>query len=300
MKKKFVFIGDIDSINIEIISKSHKLLKNKVNYILFGNINDLSEYLKRINCSLKINEIFNPLSFNNYKIECLNIFNIENLDKEKYKNLINQINIADHFAKSTNFDLITLPIDKSIFKKKLEFTGMTEYLGKINQKKTVMLMHGEKFSVIPLTTHINLNDVSKYIKKNLLNKMLKEVLKQINNKIYGFDFKNIRFLCYNPHCSENNTLGNQDKIISNSIYNLKEISGPYAADSAFKDNYDKTLYISMYHDQVLIPFKILNKKGINITLGLNYKRLSPSHGTAKDIKFKNIANISSYITCMQH
>lgn len=118
MKKKFVFIGDIDSINIEIISKSHKLLKNKVNYILFGNINDLSEYLKRINCSLKINEIFNPLSFNNYKIECLNIFNIENLDKEKYKNLINQINIADHFAKSTNFDLITLPIDKSIFKKK--------------------------------------------------------------------------------------------------------------------------------------------------------------------------------------
>lgn len=300
MKKKFVFIGDIDSINIEIISKSHKFLKNKVNYILFGNINDLSKYLKRVNCSLKINEIFNPLSFNNYKIECLNIFNIENLNKEKYINLINQINIANHFAKSTNLDLVTLPIDKSIFKKKIEFTGMTEYLGKINQKKTVMLMHGEKFSVIPLTTHINLNEVGKFIKKNLLNKFLKEVLKQINNKIYGFDFKDIRFLCYNPHCSENNTLGNQDKIISNSIYNLKEISGPYAADSAFKDNYDKTLYISMYHDQVLIPFKILNKKGINITLGLNYKRLSPSHGTAKDIKFKNIANISSYIACMQH
>ena len=54
----------------------------------------------------------------------------------------------------------------------------------------------------------------------------------------------------------------------------------------------------MYHDQVLIPFKILNKKGINLTLGLNYRRLSPAHGTARDIKYKNIANSSSYIACM--
>ena len=52
------------------------------------------------------------------------------------------------------------------------------------------------------------------------------------------------------------------------------------------------LFISMYHDQALIPFKILNKKGINLTMGLNYRRLSPAHGTAKDIKFKNIADIS--------
>ena len=38
----------------------------------------------------------------------------------------------------------------------------------------------------------------------------------------------------------------------------------------------------MYHDQVLTPFKTLFKfKGINITLGLNYMRLSPDHGPAK-------------------
>ena len=55
----------------------------------------------------------------------------------------------------------------------------------------------------------------------------------------------------------------------------------------------------MYHDQVLIPFKILNKKTINITLGLDYRRLSPAHGTAKDIKFKNMADISSYLACMK-
>ena len=54
----------------------------------------------------------------------------------------------------------------------------------------------------------------------------------------------------------------------------------------------------MYHDQVLIPFKILNKKSFNLTLGLNYRRLSPAHGTASDIKFQNKADILSYLECM--
>ena len=56
-----------------------------------------------------------------------------------------------------------------------------------------------------------------------------------------------------------------------------------------------TLFISTYHDQALIPFKILNKKSINITLGLNYRRLSPAHGTAKDIKNKNKSDNTSYL-----
>ena len=56
----------------------------------------------------------------------------------------------------------------------------------------------------------------------------------------------------------------------------------------------------MYHDQALIPFKILNKKGFNLTLGLKYRRISPAHGTAKNIKFKNIADISSYKACMEY
>ena len=59
-----------------------------------------------------------------------------------------------------------------------------------------------------------------------------------------------------------------------------------------------TLFISTYHDQALIPFKIINKKSLNMTIGLNYRRLSPAHGTAKNIKFKNIADNTSYITCL--
>ena len=67
MKKKFVFLGDLDSINIELIHNSHNYLKNKVEYILLGNIKDASKYLSKINSKIEINEIYNPVNFENYK-----------------------------------------------------------------------------------------------------------------------------------------------------------------------------------------------------------------------------------------
>ena len=57
MKKKFLFIGDIDSINLELVHKSHRLLKNKVQYILLGNIHDVYKYLNKLQSKLNINEI---------------------------------------------------------------------------------------------------------------------------------------------------------------------------------------------------------------------------------------------------
>ena len=134
MKQKLVFLGDVNSINIELIQKSHKLLKNKVNYLIIGNVRDLSEYLKKLSSNLDINEIYNPLNFKNFKLNSLNIFNVDDISTEKYQNLLNQIKIANQLANTLNMDLVTLPINKSIFKKKLSFNGMTEYLAKLNKK----------------------------------------------------------------------------------------------------------------------------------------------------------------------
>ena len=301
MKEKLVFVGDVDSINIEIIDKSHKFLKKKVKYTLICNIKVVSKYLKKLGSNLTINEIYNPLNLKSCDDNSLNCFNIDDVSNEKYKNLINQINISNYLANCSKTDLVTLPINKSLFKKKIEFTGMTEYLAKINNKNTIMIMLGENFSVIPLTTHINLKDVNKFLNKKYLYTNLNEIFNQLKRRIYNLKFKSIRFLCYNPHCSENATIGSEDKIISNIISDFNKISGPYPADSAFTNlERDNSLFISMYHDQVLIPFKILNKKGMNLTMGLQYRRLSPAHGTASDIKFKNIANNSSYLECMQY
>ena len=299
MNKKLVFIGDTNSINIELIHKSHNFLKNKVEYILIGNKNELTKYLKKISSNLCINEIYNPMSLENYNKNKLNLFNVENKSLEKSINLINQIKISNYLSKKTKFDLVTLPINKSIFKKKIKFNGMTEFLGELNNKKTIMLMHGDKFSIIPFTTHINLKYVTKYIKKNLIYEFINNILNQIKNKKYNLQFEKIKFLCVNPHCSENKTLGIEDNIISDVINNFNYIEGPLAADSAFLNIKQKTLYLSTYHDQALIPFKIINKKSINLTLGLNYRRLSPAHGTASDILFQNIADNKSYLECMK-
>ena len=121
----------------------------------------------------------------------------------------------------------------------------------------------------------------------------------IDDKRYNLNFNHIKFLCYNPHCGEKETIGSEDKIIADLIKKIRKVSGPFPADSAFNDIKKNSLYISTYHDQALIPFKLINKKGINLTMGLNYRRLSPTHGTAKDIKYKNISNNSSYIACME-
>ena len=289
----------MNSVNVEIISKSHSLLKGKLKYILLGNIYDLKRYLSRIRSKLKINEILNPLDFGEFNERYINIFNIENNNSKKYKNLLNQLTIANTLSNITKYDLVTMPINKEVFKKHIRFIGLTEYLGEINRKKTLMLMHGEKFSIIPFTTHINPKYVSKNLKNEILNKFIKNLQKMVIEKRYNLNFKYIKFLCYNPHCGENNKLGDEDNKIKKLLSKFKNIKGPYPADSAFVNINRKTLFISTYHDQALIPFKALNDKGINMTLGLDYRRISPAHGTALDIKYKNISDNTSYIECMK-
>ena len=296
--KKYIFLGDYDSINIELIIKSFNFLKHKVDYILICNKNDFIKniYLKK--SKLKINEILDPINFHNYKKNHINIFNIENISRKKYINLLNQIKVSNNLANTTGYDLITMPINKSIFKKNMDFIGMTEYLGKINQTTTLMLMHGDKFSIIPMTTHINLKNISRYINYKFVNSFLKKIFFNIEKNQYKLNFRNIKFLCYNPHCSEKGTLGNEDIKIKSIIKKYKKIKGPYSGDSIFMNIEKNTLFLSTYHDQALIPFKLLNKKSMNITLGLNYRRLSPAHGTAKEIKNKSIADNTSYLTCL--
>jgi len=56
----------------------------------------------------------------------------------------------------------------------------------------------------------------------------------------------------------------------------------------------------MYHDQGLIPVKLLAwRDAVNLTLGLPIIRTSPDHGTAFDIAAKNLADPSSMKAAIQ-
>ena len=301
---KLVFVGDINSINLEIISKSHSYLANKkIKYVLLGNINEITNYFKKINFHQDFIEVFSLDDLKYIKNSKICIFDLDTDLPNKSKNIINQLKISNNLSKVFSSNLVTMPINKSIIKKKYDFNGVTEFLENINNKKTYMLMRGENFSIIPITTHIKFKDVLKYFNKNKFYNDLNEIISILNQNKLKLKYNEIIILGINPHAGEKGTLGNEEiviqKIIKKIQYKTKlKITGPLPADSAFKKINKKQLFISFYHDQALIPFKILNKFSINNTIGLSFNRFSPSHGTAENIIFKNKADNTSYLECM--
>ncbi len=300
---KLIFVGDLKSINLEIVAKSYKqLIKKNIKIILIGNIVEIREYFIKIKFKIRIVELFSiedHLNFNNRNIF---IFHIGSNSVGKPNMILNQIIISNNLSKHKSYDLITMPIDKSIIKKENNFNGVTEFLSQINYKKTFMLMRGENFSIIPLTTHIKFKNILNEFSAVNFYKDLKDIIHVINKK--KFNYNKLVILGINPHAGEGGTLGNEEDIIRKVIIKInKEIKflkliGPFSADSAFKNIDSKKLFISYYHDQALIPFKILNTRSINHTIGLSYNRFSPTHGTAHDIIYKNKSNNSSFLQCM--
>jgi len=165
------------------------------------------------------------------------------------------------------------------------------------------MIYNKKLSVVPLTTHLEIKYITDKIKYNLIKT---KILTLNNSYIKLFKKKpKIALLGLNPHNSENHLNSIENKIISPAVVKLKKlginIKGPYPADTIF--NIQKKLGINiivgMYHDQVLAPFKALYKyDAINVTLGLDYIRVSPDHGIASDIISLNKANPQSLMSAM--
>ncbi len=108
----------------------------------------------------------------------------------------------------------------------------------------------------------------------------------------------------NPHAGEGGRFGDEEeRIIAPAIEALNReqpgvFSGPHVPDAIFRQaaqgEYDAVL--AMYHDQGLIPLKLLDfDTGVNVTLGLPKPRTSPDHGTAFDIAGKGLARPDSMI-----
>ena len=118
---------------------------------------------------------------------------------------------------------------------------------------------------------------------------------------FGIEKPRIAVCGLNPHASENGQFGDEEKrIIEPAIMMAKQhgidAHGPFPADTVFikavQGQYD--IVVAMYHDQGLIPVKLLDFAGsVNLTLGLPIVRTSPDHGTAFDIVGKNKADPSS-------
>jgi 4-hydroxythreonine-4-phosphate dehydrogenase len=204
--------------------------------------------------------------------------------------------------------LVTLPINKeSLNLGGYNYTGHTEMLSHLtSSKKTFMLMYSGALKIVPLTIHIPVKKVS----SSLLKSRLIEKIITINNVfVKTFKIKNPRIavLALNPHSGDGGLIGNEEiRLISPAIaYLVKlgfKIIGPFSADGFFGSAAYKKfdVVVTMYHDQAMIPFKILSQDcGVNFTGGLKIIRTSPAHGTAFDIAGKGIADITSTIEAIK-
>ena len=314
MKKKIIIIaGDPNSINSEIISKIWKIISPSVKkkIYLIANFNLINKQFKRLKSKtsiikvkqIKENFVTKKLKIIDIPLNFKNPFKVSLKNSKKY--IIECFNLAHKLAEDNEVGgLINCPINKKLLHKSKKI-GVTEFLAskcKINNGSEVMLIHNKKLSVVPLTTHINIKNVSKKININLIIKKMTTLRKDFK-KLFNKSPK-IGVLGLNPHNAELASNSEEMKIINPAISRLKKkgfyIKGPLSADTLFINNYKKyDVIVGMYHDQVLAPFKSLfHFDAINITLGLNYLRVSPDHGPAKDIMNKNKANPLSLLKCV--
>ena len=308
MKKLVAIIaGDPESISSELIAKAWKKKKQfkNVNIFLIGNYNLIKKQFKLLDLKINIRKI-NSLKNEDFKktllvydvpLDFINPFKINKNYKKKY--VLECFELAIKLSKIKKIvGFINCPISKKdVFQSNY---GVTEFLAKKSNVlgREAMIIYNKKLAVCPITTHIKINNIS----KNLSMKKIYEKIITVN-KFYlkKFRFKpKICVLGLNPHNYELLNDSEEKRIILPAIKKLKKnginVKGPIPADTAFINSKNYNIIIGMYHDQVLGPYKtIFNFHAINITAGLPYLRISPDHGTGKDIVKKNLANPLSLV-----
>ncbi len=305
--------GDMNGISYEIIIKTlmDKRITDILTPVVYGSPKLLAYHRKTLNIqNFNLNSIS---SISEIKDKTCNLINctednarieLGKMSQDAGKASYNALEKSTADLKSKAIDvLVTAPINKeSINMSDFDFPGHTEYLkNKFEVEDVIMIMVGERVKIGTVTGHIPINQVSKAITKELILNKIRLLNKSLIQD-FGINKGKIAVMGLNPHAGDGGLLGTdeKDKIIP-AINQAREEGimalGPYPADGFFgASNYLKfDAVLTMYHDQGLIPFKILEyDRGVNFTAGLPVVRTSPAHGTAFDIVGKNVASPDSF------
>lgn len=180
------------------------------------------------------------------------------------------------------------------------YPGHTELLAELTgTEEFVMMLAGERLRVALVTIHEALSEVPGLI---TYDKVLSTIMTTHRDVTRFFCQRpRIAVLSLNPHAGEGGMFGDHEsRVITPAIREAQRrgvnASGPHSADTLFhfavSGAYD--VVVCMYHDQGLIPLKLLHfDDGVNITLGLPIIRTSVDHGTAYDLAGRGIASAES-------
>lgn len=203
--------------------------------------------------------------------------------------------------------MVTAPIAKApLYEAGFAFPGHTEFLGEITAADPVMMLVAADLRCALVTIHEPLARVPQLLSRDAIIRAGRVTASALARD-FGIASPRLAVAALNPHAGESGALGREEAdIIAPAIVALRaagiDASGPRPADSLFhpeaRTTYDAVL--CMYHDQALIPVKMLDFwGGVNVTLGLPLVRASPDHGVAFDLAGKGLARPDSLIAALR-
>jgi 4-hydroxythreonine-4-phosphate dehydrogenase len=210
--------------------------------------------------------------------------------------------------------VVTAPIAKApLYQAGFTYPGHTEFIAELTAaarydgaRGPVMMLTAGDLRVSLATIHLPLRDVAPALSiERVVNTAL--VTAQALRNDFGVERPRLALAGLNPHAGEGGALGREEiEIIGPAARALRALgfdaSDPRPADSLFHDQarqgYDAV--VCMYHDQALIPVKMLDFwGGVNVTLGLPIVRTSPDHGVGFDIAGRGLARADSLIAAVR-
>jgi len=290
--------GDINGIGPEITLKAigKLLVSKKLNIKLVMPINVFEEVKKLTGIFPETDDYFELIDIGNYELKP----GIPS--KDSGRAAFEALKVGYNLCEDDHHSfLVTAPISKYAFKLAgINFPGHTEMLAEWSGTNNfVMMFLSDNFKCALATIHIPILHVSSNLTSETLERCLTTVKTSLSRD-FSISEPNIALLGLNPHAGENGLIGTEEiDQISGVIERFgKGVEGPFPADAFFgrKQHLNFDIYIAMYHDQGLIPFKLLTSgSGVNYTAGLKIVRTSPDHGTAFDIAWQNRADANSII-----
>jgi 4-hydroxythreonine-4-phosphate dehydrogenase len=320
IKRIIITSGDPSGIGLEVIRKALYSLgpQKGVQFILFTPKMESVKTYSQVSKKILSHEINKTYSLIDQKFTRVLVENLEEIvDISPLSKVLIEINTSLNPAEwvelsakaciSKKVDgMVTAPISKTLIKKAgFKDIGHTDILKRISKTKNVyMTFLGQEFNVCLLTGHLPIQKISSSIKASDL-KSCVELIDQLNKKLKNH--KPIGLVGLNPHSGESGLIGMEEQNIL--IPLLKKLTktysvlGPLVPDAAFfKENWNKySIFLSLYHDQGLIPFKMIHgqSSGAQLSLGLPFVRTSVDHGTAENIFGKNKANANSMVDALK-
>jgi len=307
-------IGDLNGVGAEIILKalSDPQIRNKAHYVLITPQAPLEWWMQTLNLHLDWEPLTHPHRYTGSKIGVYFSEDSESwkpqpgeIQQESGRIALQSIELATAFCLEGWVDaMVTAPIHKSsLHLAGSAYPGHTELIAHLSgtpEQEVMMLLASEDIRVGLASIHVPLSKVAKVIdSENLFQKI--KLLRSFLTRREGIAEPRIDLLGLNPHAGDQGVIGHEEEtIILPVIQHCKAegwmAQGPFAADGYFgmKKWKDADAVLAMYHDQGLIPFKMLAiETGVNVTIGYPFVRTSPDHGTAMDIAGKNLADSSS-------